>query len=387
MAANDVQARELVARPTRARIDLGAIAHNFAIARRQAEDRVVIAVVKADAYGHGAIAVARLLLREGASWLAVATVSELAALRGAGIDAPVLLLGGVHGARDAHAALALGATPVVHHEPQREWVERAARERGARATVHVEVDSGMHRFGVPADEAVALVARVAASPHLALGGVATHFAQADDPDPGPTCEQAEAFARVLDGIGRRGLDPGLVHLANSAGLLGRSHWEKFVRSNAVRPGLMLYGVTPAPHLAASGLRPAMTLETAVAALRRVRAGDGVGYGATWRAPRSGWVATLPMGYADGFPWTAGAPGAGAELLVAGRRRPIAGRVSMDLISVWLDDDAVPVGEPAIAFGTGAGGTLPVEDLASAARTLSYELLVRIGARVPRVWTA
>ena len=380
-------ARGFAERPTRARIDLGALAHNFGVARRCAGDRAVIAVVKADGYGHGAVAVARRLLREGATWLAVATNEELAALRGAGIDAPVLVLGGVHGVADAHTALALGATPVVHHEAQRDWVERAASERGERATVHVEVDTGMRRLGIPAGEAVELIARTAGSPHLALGGVATHFARADERDLAPTRAQAEAFARVLDGVARRGLDPGLVHLANSAGLLARSAWENLVSETAVRPGLMLYGIAPAAHLAGDGLRPVMTLETAVAATRRVLAGEGVGYGASWRAPRSGSVATLPMGYADGIPWTAGLPEAGAEVLIAGRRRPLVGRVSMDLVTVWLEDDAVPIGEPAIAFGVGAGGALPVESLAAAARTLAYEVLVRIGARVPRVWSA
>jgi alanine racemase len=372
-------------RPTRARIDLAALAHNFAVARRAAGAQTLIAVIKADGYGHGAVAVARRLLREGAAWLAVASSDELAALRAAGVDAPVLVLGGAQGVGDAHTALALGATLVVHHEAQLDWTERAAAARGARATVHVEVDSGMHRLGVPAADAVALAVRAAASPHLRLGGMATHFGRADEPDPAATRAQAERFARVLDGLARRRLDPGLVHLANSAGLLGRSSWENLVAPNAARPGLMLYGVQPAAHLGNADLRPVMSFETAVIALRRVEAGAEVGYAAAWRAPRSGWVATLPMGYADGFPWAAGVPGAGAELLIEGRRRPVVGRVSMDLVTVWLEDDPVPMHAPAIAFGSGAGGVLPVEALAAAARTLSYELLVRVGARVPRVW--
>jgi alanine racemase len=380
-------ARALPTRPTRARVSLGAVAHNFAIAREYAGAREVIAVVKADAYGHGAVAVSRALLRAGARLLAVATTSELAVLRAAGIDAPALLLGGVHGPLDAQTALSLGATPVLHHEAQRAWVEAAAADHGARATVHVEIDTGMHRLGVPADEAAALVARVAGSPHLRLGGVATHFARADELDPEPTRAQAEAFARVLDELARRGIDPGLVHLANSAGLLGGSSWENSITGSAVRPGLMLYGIAPAPHFAKAGLEPVMTLETAVAALRRIEAGEGVGYGATWRAPRSGWIATLPMGYADGFPWSAGRPEAHAEVLIAGRRRPLVGRVSMDLVTVWLEEDSVSIGEPAIAFGVGAGGRLPVESLANAAATLPYELVVRVGARVPREWTA
>jgi alanine racemase len=375
------------ARPTRAVVSLGAVAHNFAIARRAARGREVIAVVKADAYGHGAVAVSRALLRAGATRLAVATVSELAALRAAGIDAETLLLGGVHGPLDAQTALSLGATPVLHHEAQRAWIEDAAAARGARAVVHVEVDTGMRRLGVPPAEAVALAARVAASPHLALGGVATHFARADEADPEPTRAQAEAFARVLDELARRGLDPGLVHLANSAGLLAGSDWENQIPGNAVRPGLMLYGIAPAPHCADEGLVPAMTLVTAVAAVRPIERGEAVGYAGSWRAPRSGWIATLPMGYADGIPWSAGRPEARAEVLIAGRRRPLVGRVSMDLVTVWIEEEPVSIGEPAIAFGVGAGGRLPVEALAAAAGTLPYEIVVRVGARVPREWTA
>jgi alanine racemase len=367
------------ARPTRALVDLGALAGNFALARRCAGERAVIAVVKAEAYGHGAIAVVRRLAREGCACFAVATVSEVAALRGAGIDAPVLLLGGVHGPGEAARALALAATPVLHHELQREWVERAAAARGRRAAVHVEVDTGMNRLGAPAADAVELAARVAGSRHLALAGVATHFARADESDPAPTRAQAGRFARFLDELRRRGVDPGLVHLANSAGLLGARSWEDLCPAGAVRPGLMLYGVAPAPHLAQGELRPVLTLETAVAAVRRVGAGDAVGYGASWRAERSGWIATLPMGYADGIPWSAG----GAEVRIAGRAHPIVGRISMDLVTVWLEDE-VPVGARAIAFGAGEGGVLPVADLARAAGTIPYEVLVRVGARVPRV---
>jgi alanine racemase len=372
-------------RPTRALVDLGALLHNLGVARRCAGAREVIAVVKADAYGHGAVPVVRALASAGCARFAVATLSEVAELRGAGIGAPLLLLGGIQSAAEADAALALGATPVLHHDAQRAWIEAAAARAGRRADVHVEIDSGMHRMGAPPADAVALVARVAASRHLSLGGVATHFARADEADPAPTRAQVEVFAAALDDLKRRGVESPCVHLANSAGLLASGAWHDLLPGDAVRPGLMLYGVAPAPHQQDAGLRPVMTLATAVAALRRVESGAGVGYAASWRAPRSGWVATLPMGYADGIPWSIS--GGGAAVLIAGRPRPVVGRVSMDLITVWLEDDEVSVGEPAIAFGTGAGGSLRVEALAAAAGTLAYELLVRVGARVPRVYVA
>ncbi|MCX5738599.1 MAG: alanine racemase, partial [Proteobacteria bacterium] len=305
---------------------------------------------------------------------------ELAALRLSGVDAPVLLLDGVQGVADARTALALGATPVLHDDAMRAAVEDAAASLGRRAAVHVEVDTGMRRLGVPEQEAVDLIARVAASRHLALEGVSTHFARADEPDPAPTRAQAEGLARVLEALRQRGIEPGLVHLANSAGLLGAAAWQDLLPGDAVRPGLMLYGVAPAPAFEAAGLRPVMTLSTAVVALRRVGEGEGVGYAAVWRAPRSGWIATLPMGYADGVPWSLGRPSAGGTVLLGGRRRAIVGRISMDLTTVWLEDDAVALGEQAIVFGAGA----PVEALAAAAGTIAYEVLVRVGSRVPRM---
>jgi alanine racemase len=368
---------------TVAAVDRAALAHNWAVLRRRAGGRRVIAVVKADAYGHGAVLAARCLVGAGCDHFAVATLGELGALREGGIDAPVLLLGGVRGPADARTALALGATAMLHAEREADWLAAAARELGARARVHVEVDTGMRRLGVAPDEAPALIEKLAASPELELEGVATHYARADEIEDAPTRAQLEVFSRVLEALAARGVPPGLVHVANSAGLLSAQRWGDWaLRGSAVRPGLALYGVTPAPHLVDPELRPVMTLRSRVAAVRRVRAGDQVGYGATWRAPGSGWIASVPIGYADGIPWSAANRG---ELLIAGRRRPIAGRVSMDVTTVWLGEEGATVGQEAVAFGVARSGErLPVEDLARAAGTMPYELLVRIGARVPRV---
>jgi alanine racemase len=369
---------------TAARIDLGALARNYALLRERAEGRPLIAVVKADAYGHGAPAVVRRLRREGCTRFAVAAIEEAAALRGAGIDAALLLLSGVRGEEEARQALALSLVPVVQAGEQVAWLESAARSLGVRAAVHAEIDTGMRRFGVPADEAPALLVRLAASEALRLEGVSTHFARADEADPAASLAQLEVFRRALDAARGRGVDPGLVHVANSAALLVPAVWKEAAAvSGAARPGIALYGVAPAPRLGETGLRPVMTLRTEIAALRRVAAGEGVGYGHVFRAPHSGWVATLPIGYADGVPWTAAGRGAA---WVAGRRRPLAGRVSMDSTTVWLDEDRARIGEEAILFGTACdGGRLDVEVLAEAAGTIAYELLVRVGARVPRVF--
>lgn len=370
--------------PTAARIDLAALAANFELLRRRAGGRRVYAVVKADAYGHGAAPVARRLVRAGCDAFAVVLVEEAAALRRAGIDQPLLVLGGVRNPAEARAALALAATPVLQTAAQAGWIAQAAAAAGARAPVHVEVDTGMRRLGLPPGEAPALLARIAADPHLRLEGVATHFARADEADDAPTRAQLACFREVLTAARAAGVDPGCVHVANSAALLAAERWgEDVLEGAAVRPGLALYGVAPAPHLADPGLRPVMTLRSQVVAVRRVAAGDGVGYGHDFRAPDSGWVATLPIGYADGLPWTAGGR---ASVLLAGERRPLAGRVSMDSTTVWLGEAPVAVGEEAIVFGVAADGRrLPVETQAAAAGTISYELLARVGGRVPRVY--
>lgn len=376
-----------------AAIDLGALESNYVRLRERAGGRDVIAVVKADAYGHGAIPVVRRLREAGCRRFAVAVLSEAAALRRAGIDATLLLLGGAGDAAEAGTALALGLEPMVHSDAQADWIEAAAQRLGVRAAVHVEVDTGMRRLGVPAERAPALLARVASSARLRLAGVASHFACAEEPDPSTSRAQLESLQAVLAKARAAGVEPDGVHLSNSAALLSGCD-DDASRSvgEAVRPGLALYGAVPAAGLADPELRPVMTLCTEIAAVRAIAAGAGVGYGHTWRAPSAGFVATLPLGYADGIPWSGARGGC---VTIAGMRRPLAGRVSMDVISVWLDHEPLPVGEPAIVFGAGAAarpmGVEPrpveqpmrVEDWAQAAGTIPYELLVRVGARVPR----
>ncbi len=372
-------------RPTVATIRLGAIRANFAEAQRRAGRRDVIAVVKADAYGHGAAPVARALAQAGCRRLAVLSVAEAAALRDAGVALPILVLAGVHDADEADAAVALEVTPVVHHAGQLERLARAASGRAAPVGIHVEVDTGMRRMGVPPEEAVELLAEVRRTASLSLEGTFTHLARADEADPAPSLEQLRAFRAVLDAAWARDLDPGLLHIANSAGLLaGPELARAFPEETAVRPGLLLYGARPAPHLEAE-LAPAMTLRSQVVQLRTVRAGEAVGYGALFRSRRPTRVATLAVGYADGVPVASSGCGA---VLIRGRRHPIAGRVSMDYVGVDVGQAPVEIGDEAILFGEargadGEGGRLPVEEAAEAARTLSYELLVRVGSRVPR----
>ena len=324
---------------------------------------------------------ARALVAAGCPRLAVLTTDEAAELRDAGVEAPILALGGVHGPDEAEAQLGLGVTPVLHRPRDLELLAAAARRRGGAAGVQVEVDTGMHRMGVAPDDAAALLEGVRAEPSLVLEGVYTQLARADEADLSPAQEQLAFFARLLERARERGLDPGEVHFANSAALLALPKLEPALRDfAAVRPGLMLYGVAPGAHFDAT-LRPVMTLRTRVVQIRPIARGAGVGYGATWRAPRAGRIATLALGYADAVPCASGGRG---EVLVRGRRLPIVGRVSMDYVTVDVTGAAVEPGDEAILFGEGPDGALPVEEAAAAAGTIPYELLVRVGRRVPRV---
>jgi alanine racemase len=366
-----------------ATIRLGALRANFAEAQRRAAGREVIAVVKADAYGHGAVPVARALVGAGCRRLAVLTVREAAELRQASISAPLLVLGGVHDAPEAEAVVDLAVTPVVHHAGHVALLAEAAGARGRDLGVQVEVDTGMRRMGVAPDQAAALFETLAGAPALSLEGVYTHLARGDEPELQPSLEQLALFRSVLEAARRRAVATGLVHVANSGGLLaGEALADALPEARAVRPGLLLYGVPPAAHFGAE-LRAAMTLRTRVAHLRRVGAGEAVGYSAVFRAPRATRVATLPIGYADGVPVSTSNRGA---VLIRGRRMPIAGRVSMDFVGVDVGDEPVEIGDEAILFGEGQGTRLPVEEAAEAAGTISYELLVRVGSRVPRVYT-
>jgi alanine racemase len=366
--------------PTRAIVHLGAIRANFAAARRLAGAREPIAVVKADAYGHGAAPVARALAAAGCRRFAVARLGEAVELREAGVSAPLLVLGGV--AEDPAQAFALGLTPVVHHAGDLPALARAARGGGRRWGVHVEIDTGMRRMGVAPEEALALLATVAGDASLALEGVYTHFARADEPDLSPSLGQLATFRELLREARARGLAPALVHAAQSAALLAGGALDAALpEANAVRPGLLLYGVRPAAHLG-EGLVPALTLATRVVQVRRLRAGDAVGYAALWRAPAPTRIATLALGYADGLPVAASNR---ARVWLRGRLLPLVGRVSMDFVSVDVGDAPVEAGDEAIVFGAAPAGAPRVEDAAQAAQTLPYELLVRLGARVPRVY--
>jgi len=363
-------------RPTRLEIDLGAIRHN--VRQLAATTGVAIcAVVKADGYGHGSVEVARAAVEGGASWLAVALVEEGLVLRDAGIDVPILVL-----AEPPVAAipqmLAAELTPTAYREPFLAVLDAAGHGRGRAVAIHLKVDSGMGRVGVPIDEWPARVKQVAVSRGLEVQGISTHLARADEPGVPTTDQQLASFDRALSEARKLGIDPELVHAANSAGSL----LFPAARRDMVRPGIGLYGLSPALDVPAAdhGLVPALRLVSEVSFAKRVAAGTPVSYGHRWRAPEDGWVATVPIGYADGVPR---ALTNRAQVLLKGRRRPMVGTVTMDQVMVWCDDDEPVVGEEVVLLGEQGEECVLVEEWAAAADTITYEIATQLTARLPR----
>lgn len=366
-------------RATWVEIDLGAVRDNVAELARIAAPAELLAVVKADGYGHGAVPVAEAALAAGASWLGVALVEEGVALREAGITAPVLVLSEPAPVAAA-AVVAHRLTPVVYTAAGVDTLAKAVVERGVDEPlpVHLKVDTGMHRVGAAPDEAVALAARIDQRSELRLGGVLTHLAVADEPADPYTGEQLERFAAVLDDLAAAGLRPSIVHAANSAGTLA----FPAARFDLVRVGIALYGIAPVPELAGHArLRPALSLKARVSHVKDLPAGARLSYGLRYRMPRAGRIATVPIGYADGVPRNLAA--VGGEVVVGGRRRPIAGTVTMDQLMVDVGDDPVEVGDEVVLIGRQGEAEVTAAEWAERLGTIAYEIVCGIGPRAPR----
>ena len=372
-------------RPTRAEVDLPAVAHNLAVIRALvAEDRAtpprVYAVVKADAYGHGVIPVACALEAAGVDGLCVALVEEGIELRDAGVALPILVMSGLYG-EGLGAALGARLTPVIHDASQLPAL--AAAQAHAPVRVHLKVDTGMGRVGVTLAALPAFLDAIGRMPHVVVEGLMTHFANADCDDPSFTATQLQRFEAARALCARAGIHPEVVHAAASAAAFRMPE----TRLDLVRVGVALYGVTPFPH-AAPGLLPAMRLRTEVIALRELPAGSPVGYAGAWRTGRASVIATLPVGYADGFFRRLSSD---AEVLIQGQRCRVVGNVSMDMTTVDVTDLArmsgVVVGDEAVLLGSqrGAGGfdVIRAEEIARRVGTIPYEVLTAISRRVPR----
>jgi alanine racemase len=362
-------------RPTWAEVDLGAIAGNVAALRRHSGTEVC-AVVKADGYGHGAVAVARAAQHGGAGWLAVALVEEGAALREAGIDGPILVLSEPRPSEMTEARRA-DLRPTLYSPRGIEAASDATRSiTGEPWNVHLKVDTGMHRVGAPPEQACALADMIDASPTLVLEGVWTHCAVADDPRDPFTSTQLDRFESVVRALESKGRTF-MLHAANSAG--GLAHPR--ARFDMVRAGISVYGIAPSSDVSLAGSAPALTLRSEVTHVQVVAPGEGVSYGRRWTATRPTRVATVPIGYADGV--RRDLPARGGEVLVRGARRPMVGVVTMDQLMVDCGDVPVEVGDEVVLIGSQGGDRITAEDVAQKLDTIGYEVVCAIGARVPR----
>jgi alanine racemase len=354
-----------MSRNTVARIDLSALRHNLAVVRALAPASQVASVVKADAYGHGIARIARAL--EGSDLLAVATADELRAVRTAGWGGRLLLLEGFTGAAEFETVLATDAETVIHHAAQLELLQQRGGANGQR--LWLKLDTGMHRLGFPPEDAAELLQRLSALSHAGPPVLMSHFACADALSHPLNRVQLQRFQVATDGL------PGQRSLANSAAVLNFPQ----AHADLIRPGIMLYGISPLPGKTGAdhGLRPVMTLSCRLLAINDCRAGESVGYGATWQCPKDMRIGVAGIGYGDGYP--RGVEN-GTPVLLNGRRAPLAGRVSMDLLTIDLrgHDDA-RVGDEVVLWGEG----LPVEEIAAHCHAIPYELSCGVTRRVKR----
>jgi len=367
-------------RATRAEVDLGAVKANVAALAAAVAPAELCAVVKADGYGHGAIAVSHAALSAGATWLAVALVEEGAVLRKAGITAPILLLSQPRPS-DVDAAVRFDLRIAVYSRAGLDAVAAAAQARGTTAKVHLKVNTGMNRVGAEPDDLVRLAEAAAGMDVVDVEAVWTHCAVADEPDNPFTDEQLDRFDDVVARLEASGLRPPLAHTANSAVAMDHPRG----RRDLVRVGLALYGIAPSPALRGRvPLEPAMSLKSEVSFVKCVAAGAGVSYGLRHTFDRATVVATVPIGYADGVPRRLSLEG--GEVLVGGRRCPIVGVVTMDQLMVDCGPDAdVEVGDEVVLVGRQGDAVITAEEWAEAVDTIAYEIVCGIGPRVPRVY--
>jgi alanine racemase len=353
-----------------ARIDLDAIRDNVAVLRERAPGAALMAVVKADGYGHGMVPSARAALSGGATWLGVATAEEAMALRSAGIEVPVLAW--LLAPDDDWTALAArGIDLGVSALWALEKAVAAALTHGRAARIHLKADTGLGRGGAAAAQSDGTVEVV---------GIFSHLAYADEPSNPTIQRQQRAFTHAVSVASQAGIDPQVRHLANSAATLALPG----AHLDLVRPGIAIYGLSPGPHVGRAtdlGLRPAMTLTSQVALAKRVPPGQGVSYAHRYITERQTTLALVPMGYADGVPRHLTNLG---EVLIGGRRHRIAGTVCMDQFVVDVGDDPVREGDEVVLFGPGDRGEPTADDWAAAIGTINYEIVTRVGARVPRV---
>ncbi|WP_300667677.1 alanine racemase [Desulfoluna sp.] len=380
-----------VPEPIYAEIDLKCIAANTQILKKHAGKAKLMAVVKANAYGHGAVHVARTALAHGASWLGVARLSEAVTLREAGLDAPILILGHTSAA-GVPLLLRYALRQAVVDADHALSLSRAAEKEGGRVLGHIKVDTGMGRVGFdavpqPMDASALCCAEsilgAASLPGLYAEGIFTHFATADEVDLGDAREQLARFSAVLSHLEARGLTFDVRHAANTAGIftMPEAHFDM------VRGGISLYGLNPSRDVRVEhlGVQPAMQVKGCIVQLKRVQKGGCVSYGGSWKAEKETWVATVPYGYGDGYPRFLSGRG---RMLVRGESAPVLGRVCMDMTLIDVTGiDGVCVGDEVVIMGSQAEAVVSADEIADIIDSINYEVTCMVASRVPRVYVS
>lgn len=367
-------------RPTFCFIDLDALRWNFRQIRSKVGTQVkVLAMVKANAYGHGAAAIAKALAAEGSDAFGVATLEEAVELREAGISSPILVLAGAY-PEQVEQFLDNRLTPVVHASLSLQEFDAAVCRREKTLDVHLKVDTGMGRLGFLAAEIDSWLPQLKNLKALRLEGLFSHFSHAESVEGDYTRKQLDRFSEIVQRLRAEGITPGLIHLANSAATITLSA----AYFDMVRPGLILYGIYPSPNMASQiSLRPVLSWTTRVLQIKKVCPGTSISYGQTFITQRESRIAILPIGYADGYPRVLSNRG---EVLIRGRRAPIAGRVCMDLTMVDVTDiGETHQGDEVVLLGRQGDAEISADEMAAWSNTISYEILTSIGARVPRIY--
>ena len=363
-------------RPTWAEVNLKRIAHNFKEIKKLIASRVKVMVcVKADAYGHGLIPVAKKLVSCGADYLGVASIDEGIALRENHIRTPVLILGMIL-SRDIVPLIRYNLTPTVCTKELAQALDSLGRSIGRRINVHIKVDTGMGRLGVLYKDAMGFIQRVQRLRFVNVEGIFTHFPLADS-DSRFTFRQIEMFAKLVEKLSRAGIRIPLVHAANSMGVIG----YKSSHFNMVRPGLAIYGLYPRPDLKIK-LKAVLSLKTKVIFEKNVPAKFGISYGHDYFTRKPARIITLPIGYGDGYPRNLSNR---ASVLIRGRRFLICGRICMDQIMVDVGRNKVEVGDEVVLIGRQGVNKITAEELACLAQTISYEIVCGLGTRIPRIY--
>ncbi|MBI5827803.1 MAG: alanine racemase [Deltaproteobacteria bacterium] len=367
-------------RPTSVIIDTGALKHNFFRLRELISDNTgIMAVVKANAYGHGDVEVASVLEPLGCDFFGVAMAEEGARLRASGIARPIVVLGGVYPGQ-VEDAIALDLTPVVFDLETVRLIDERAKKSGLIKNVHVKVDTGMGRIGLLPGEVTPFFESLKGFRNIAVEAVLSHFVEAENEDKGFSKKQLGVFFGILDTVRRLGFAPRYIDMANSAAAMD----YRDAHFNLIRPGIMLYGAYPAARLAGKvALKPVMSVRTRILSLKRAPAGFPVGYGRTFVTKRESVIATLPIGYADGFPRRLSG---NADVLVRGARAPVVGTVCMDMAMCDVTDvPGAEVGDEVVVMGSQDGESITAEEIAGKAGTISYEIFCGVSARVPRIY--